>query len=392
MRDDGGDRSATAIDRIAGAAACLLVAALATGLTSAPATADELDQMFERILANPRDVEANLAYARAAEARGELRKALTTYERVLQLDPGQPEASEGLWRIRRLLEPASTTIVVEAGVGYESNPTEQSQPRFYEESGSVFAAARLRDERRMGEYRWRSDVAGYGIWYPDADTVNNAGVDASFGPLIPVGDGAYSVRPAVVGSLEWLDQSFLYGEAGASLSFEGRFAGAMQAIELRGVWRGYGSRWASDSGPVIDLLGHVAVAGLVAENDTLAIRPRLRWSGVDGKSLAGVPTEFEPGNYIELGARIDYNVRLLDWLVAGAHVGLYERWFSAAAAPGRSDREDTFFAPGASLTFTNLISYSTDFKVDYTYQRQLSNAPGRTFTDNIVTGRVIARF
>jgi tetratricopeptide (TPR) repeat protein len=392
MRNGGSGTGASAILRIALAAACLATAALALPVLSAPAAADELDTLFERVLANPRDVEANLAYARAAEGRGELRKALTTYERVLQLDPGQAEAAEGLWRIRRQLEPATTSIVVEAGVGYESNPSEEAQPRFYEESASLFAAARIRDERRLGEYRWRSDVQGYGIWYPDTDTVNNFGVGASFGPLIPVGDGAFTVRPAIVGDLEWLDQSFLYGEAGASLTFEGRFAGAMQAIELRGVWRGYGSRWASDQGPVIDLLGHFATAGLVTENDMLAIRPRLRWSGVDGKSLATVPTQFEPGNYIELGARVDYNVRLFDWLVAGTHMGIYERWFSAPAAPGRSDREDTYFAPGASLTFTNVVRYGTDLKVDYTYQRQLSNAPGRTFTDNIVTGRVIARF
>jgi tetratricopeptide (TPR) repeat protein len=387
MGNDGGGRSATAIVGIAFALLCL---AAAGGV--APAVADELDVLYARILANPRDVEANLTYARAAEARGELRKALTTYERVLLLDPGQAEASEGLWRIRRLLEPASTTIVAEAGVGYESNPTEQSQPRFYEDSASLFAAARIRDERRLGDLRWRTDVQGYGMWYPDADTVNNAGVAADVGPLFPIGDGGYTVRPAVVGALEWLDQSFLYGEAGASLTFEGRFAGAMQAVELRGVWRGYGDRWASDNGPVVDLAGHFATAGLIADRDLLAIRPRLRWSGVDGKSLATVPTEFEPGNYIELGARIDYNVRVVDWLIAGTHVGLYERWFSASAAQGRSDRQDTYFAPGASLTFTNLVTYATDFKVDYTYQRQLSNAPGRTFTNNVVTGRVIARF
>jgi tetratricopeptide (TPR) repeat protein len=390
MLDDGGETGATAIIRIALAVVCLAAACL--GAAPSPASADELDVLYAPILTNPRDVEANLAYARAAEARGELRKALTTYERVLLLDPGQADASEGLWRIRRLLEPASTTVVMEAGVGYESNPTEQSRPRFYEESASVFAAARLRDERRLGDLRWRTDVQGYGIWYPDAEIINNAGVSANVGPVLPIGDGSYTVRPALVGALEWLDQSFLYGEAGASLTFEGRFAGAMQAVELRGVWRGYGDRWASDSGPVIDLAGHFATAGLIADRDLLAIRPRLRWSGVDGKSLNVVPTQFEPGNYIELGARVDYNVRVVDWLIAGAHVGLYERWFTAAAAPGRSDREDTYFAPGASLTFTNLVSYATDFKVDYTYQRQLSNAPGRTFSNNIVTGRVIARF
>lgn len=389
MMDDGGEGSATAILRIALAAACI-VAGLS--FVPTPAEADELDVLYERILANPRDIAANLAYAREAETRGELRKALTTYERILQLEPGQSEAAEGLWRIRRALEPTSTTIIVEAGAGYESNPTEESKPRFYEDSASVFAAARLRDERRLGDLRWRTDVQGYGTWYPDAETVNNAGVSANIGPIIPVGDGAYGIRPALVGAVEWLDQSFLYGEAGASLSFEGRFAGAMQAVELRGVWRGYGDRWASDSGPVIDLAGHFATAGVIADQDLLAIRPRLRWSGVDGTSLATVPTQFEPGNYIELGARVDYNVRLLDWLAAGTHVGLYQRWFSAAAAPGRSDREDTYFAPGASLTFTNLISYSTDFRLDYTYQRQLSNAPGRTFSNNVVTGRVIARF
>jgi len=389
MVDHGGRRCAAATFLVAVAAAWPALFAVAA---TPAAAADEVEAVYERILANPRDIEANLAYARAVEARGEFRKALTTYERVLQLEPGQPEASAGLWRVRRLLEPASTTVVLEAGAGYESNPTEQSQPRFYEDSASLFAAARLRDERRLGQYRWRSELAGYGVWYPDADTINNAGLDASVGPLLPLGDSGYTFRPAVVGAVEWLDQSFLYGEAGASLTFEGRFAGAMQAIELRGVWRGYGDRWASDSGPVVDLAGHFAVAGLITEQDTLAIRPRLRWSGVDGTSLAVVPTQFEPGNYIELGARLDYNMRLLDWLVAGTHVGLYERWFSAAAAPGRSDRVDTYFAPGASLTFTNVLTHATDFKIDYTYQRQLSNAPGRTFSNNVVTGRVIARF
>ena len=144
MLDDGGEKGATAIIRIAFAVACLAAAGLVAA--PSPATADELDVLYARILTNPRDVEANLAYARAAEARGELRKALTTYERVLLLDPGQAEASEGLWRIRRLLEPASTTVVMEAGVGYESNPTEQSQ-------AALLRGQRLRLRRRAAARR-----------------------------------------------------------------------------------------------------------------------------------------------------------------------------------------------------------------------------------------------
>src|SRR5262249_25533036 len=70
-------------------------AVLAAGL-AAPALASELDALYSQVLQNPRDTELNLRFARLAEDSGNLRWALSAYERAVLNDPGNPEARSGL--------------------------------------------------------------------------------------------------------------------------------------------------------------------------------------------------------------------------------------------------------------------------------------------------------
>ena len=86
-----------------------LAAALAAALSLATAgegAADEMTDVYARIVANPVDSELNLQYALLAEGRGEYRKALAAYERVLVNDPGNEAARRGLQRVRRIIEPS----------------------------------------------------------------------------------------------------------------------------------------------------------------------------------------------------------------------------------------------------------------------------------------------
>ena len=57
--------------------------------------------VYDQILDDPGNTELNLQYALLAEGRGEYRKALGTYERILINDPSNAAAQRGLLRVRR---------------------------------------------------------------------------------------------------------------------------------------------------------------------------------------------------------------------------------------------------------------------------------------------------
>lgn len=373
-----------------------LVASVALGTWSASALAAPtpdagLRTLFRAVLANPSDLEANLAYARAAERAGERRKALATYERILLNHPGNAEARTALARIRRAVEPAWTNVTLSTGIGYNSNPLQR--PDSASRPGSVFGLidARFRDERPLGWWRWRTELFGGGSLYDKTDQMNSGYVGGVIGPLVPAA-GYGAIRPLVIGGYRWLDGTDLYGEIGGGLEFEGRFQGALQAVRLAAVWRDYGEDWSSDSGAVIDLSARLSRPALFLDNDALFFRPRVRWSDVGSDPVPFLPTQFEAGKYWEVGGRLDYRIAWTDIVTTGLGLSLYQRWFADPATAGADNRVDTYVAPGANLTLSNLMTDSVDLRFDYVYQYQSSNDAAREFDAHLVTGRIIGRF
>lgn len=359
---------------------------------AAPAASAVLPE-FAALLADPADIGLNLAYARAAEARGEWRKALATYERILVNHPGNPEALAGLAAVRRRLAPDFTNFTLEAGGGYSSNPLQLPESAGPPESAFGFAELRLRDERRIGGWRWRTQGVTGGVILEDAaDALDTFHVGADIGPVLPL-TPRIDVRPSVQAAYRALQAGTLYAEVGGAVELEGAFAGALQAVRLGAVYRDYGSAFVSDSGVVIDLAGRFARGALLFERDTLVLRPRLRYSDV-GNAAPGpfVPASLAPGEYVEAGGRVDYEVGLNDYVIVGASFTVFHRWFADPVVPGGEDREDTYLAPGAALTLTNIVSDSVDIRFDYVHQYQTSNDPLRDFDADVATARLVVRF
>ena len=86
------------------------------------ASADELDIVFGQLLAEPANPSLNLRYAELAMARGETRKALAAYERVLAQDPNNRQVIRAYNRAKRRLQPSVTAFTLSTGFVYESNP------------------------------------------------------------------------------------------------------------------------------------------------------------------------------------------------------------------------------------------------------------------------------
>src|SRR5690606_18505044 len=106
------------------AAAALLGAGAVADVRAGEPTlpGSDIALLRDRLLDDPTNTELNLQYALVAEGRGEARKALGTYERILLNDPGNAAARRGLLRVRRQLLPPETSTILTGGLRWEANP------------------------------------------------------------------------------------------------------------------------------------------------------------------------------------------------------------------------------------------------------------------------------
>ena len=110
----------------------------------------QLRQLYQQILRDPTNTELNLRYARLAESKGELRKALTAYERILINDPDNREAQTGSQQILLLLKPSFTRWTAILGGDYASNARRRN--RLFDRGSDLIGTGQLFviDERRIG--------------------------------------------------------------------------------------------------------------------------------------------------------------------------------------------------------------------------------------------------
>src|SRR6185436_16825386 len=97
--------------------------------------------------------------------RGEIRKALAAYERILAQDPNNEDAKAGIRHIQRELEPSVTRVTLLAGAQFDSNPHRLQGRDGNRYDGSFFGRLQALDERRIGALRWRSEADIYANWH-----------------------------------------------------------------------------------------------------------------------------------------------------------------------------------------------------------------------------------
>lgn len=353
------------------------------------AEAEALAEAYQRVLADPTDTEANLEYARLAEAVGQPRKALATYERVLLNEPGNGEALAALVRIRHLLQPDKTLITFETGFGYESNPLQRHDD--LESSLKAYANARIEDERRFGDTRWRTLILGNAEYFSDVSELDYAYLGAVTGPLIDVAP-RLTVNPFAGGGVSALDNEYYYSEAIAGMQFEGYLQGAYQLVRVRAGYRSFGDQSVSTDGFYADAVARWAIPEMITLDDVLVLTPHARWSGIDGIDIGPGPDDIKPGNYVSWGGRVEYFKKVADWLTLGGGVDITQTLYRDLYAPDGDKRDDVMIEPLASAVFTRALGMQTDLALDYRYQWNQSNDEMRDYDNHIVSGRIVTRF
>jgi hypothetical protein len=341
---------------------------VAVSLSAAHAQ-DDLRDLNDDILENPQDAELNLRYARLAEQQGKLRLALAAYERVLINHPDNEEAQRGFTRVRRIMEPSHTSLRVEIGARWDTNP--QNLKGSDQEAHTIFGRATVADERRLGSKRWRSNVNFLADITPEITELNYVYLGAQTGPVIDLAPNLAAVASIGAGVAS-LDGGYYYDDINAGVTLEGRKGGVSVWTRFRAGWRNYSEESTAEQGVYAELIGGVSVPRVATESDTFVFVPWVRWSDIEGSAFNFLNEEIAPDQYTEYGAEANYYYAASDHVILSVGALAYDRYYTRTTV-GTDERHDTYVAPQASVTLRNALPCECSLRVTYRYRHNSSN-------------------
>jgi hypothetical protein len=371
------------------AATFLLIA----GAPAAPVLADELATLSAQILNSPTDVSLNLRYAALAEQDGLPRLALAAYERVIAVDPSNPTAKAGLNRVRVALEPNLTQIDAELEAVYETNPLAASRGANGEFQTRFDVT--VKDERRLGQVRWRSLLQGDALYHTEQSSLNYGYLGFLTGPLINLTPNV-RLHTAVGASVAGLGKQLYYWQALGALTLEFGAASATQSIQLRAGYRQYDPSFISDQGFFADATGQFTLPDL-SSGTALLLSPWVRYSNVGGSITTGVggglPNIVTPGTYVDVGGKAEIQQKINGWLTVAGNVTFSGKQYLIDLVPATTTKRlDLRTEPGASIILPRLIGGKADVRFDYTYLLNDSNDNAHDFADQRFSLSLSGRF
>lgn len=374
---------------------CIASLIVGASLTTASYGAEqpELRQIFEQILRDPTNPNLNFRYARLAIQKGELRKALAAYERILAKDPNNTEARIGIANIKRLLRPQRTTGVVVFGVQFESNPSHFNFNSSANDDLILFGRGQITDERRIGNLRWRTEGDLFVNWHKEFRTLDFGNIGFRTGPILDISKD-WRVRPALGGAFAWLDGSRFFNEANFALEFESGTSGPLKSITVRGAYDFLGRKFSARDAYQISVNPRLIFDKVGTKSGLLVLNPFYRFNSVNGSGAIGTGPTGDPFplRFHQLGIRADYFVPLSRKVTVGVNFTVDHKRFTRIVTFGTTQRRDTFLSPGAQLVLVAPVLRNNDVIFSYKFEHNISNDRFERYDNHIVGVRFQWRF
>lgn len=360
---------------------------------SYPAGADSLRDVYERLLQDPGDTALNLRYAKLALEKGELRKALAAYERILARDPNNEDAKAGLARVQRLLKPDFTQFVVVTGAQFESNPRryDSSVPR--KRDGVFFGRLQITNERKFGDLRLRTIGDAFANAHINIRDLDFGFASVQSGPLVPAFSG-WQLYPFVAGAYSWFDGNTFQWRGGVGVALENEGEGWLRSVGVRGDYSFIGQSFSSKDAYVIEVNARFVKSGAILKKGIVSVSPIYRYNGVQGKGDPnfGPLGDLYPLTYHQLGGRIDYFYQVAPVITLNVHFGAEYRHYFEQVTFEKKNRRDIFMAPGAQVIWTGLFKNRADVIFSYRFEYNTSNDSFQRYTNHILGVRMLWRF
>ena len=167
---------------------------------------DALRAIFLRLIKNPADLEVNVSYAKLAEKRGHIGRALATYERLALLDPKNKRWKDNIERLRDLARPPETTIAAVFGGRFDVNGPVNADGVGNRAEYNASMVLTLDHKRSVEGRKYQAT----GLLFADGNFKFEASdlilVALQVGPLFKISE-SWQLRPAILAERSTTDRS-----------------------------------------------------------------------------------------------------------------------------------------------------------------------------------------
>jgi hypothetical protein len=385
---------------LAGAAISLLLSpAVSFGQSAAPG--DNSLPLFESLLSNANDIQANLAYAQSLQAAGRNDEARQIYRKVLGLDPNNPTATTALATLGpggQLAQPAQTDFTLRWGGAFETN-VPRRPPTFSNNDGWVgFGELTVNDIRQLGDVLLQSNFDVYSNANTHFPSVEITYVAADTGPIFDLGANG-KLRVAIGG--EYLLQGsmvvqpngghgtrkFTYDALDAIFNYFPPQPMPLQSVNVLVGYDDFTHDQEFRSGVVLRTTAPMVFPELTPWHTQLVVTPGFTYNGAQQSFGAPRPARYNEINVDMLSLTPLATKQLGSDTVFGKLGFFADAQFYDSRDPTQSssDRQDQRIIPLAGIRLVNFMGTGVQVDFDYRYDKNFSNDPSERFEDHIIS-------
>lgn len=386
--------------------ACLVGAAISLLLSPAVSFGqvtladDNSLALFENLLGNANDIQANLTYAQSLQAAGRTEEARAIYRKILGLSPNNPTATAALASLGPSAQPikqSQTDFTFRWGGAFETN-VPRRPPTFSNNDGFVgFGELTVNDIRQLGDVLLQSNFDVYSNANTHFPSVEISYLAADTGPIFDLGPSG-KLRVAIGG--EFLLQGsmvvqpnggngtrkFTYDSLNAIFNYFPPQPMPLQSVNVLVGYNDFTHDQEFRSGVVLRTTAPMVFSELTPWHTQLIATPGFIYNGAQQPN-PGFP---RPAHYSEINADLLTLTPLATNQLASSTVfgklGLFadaQFYDSRDPTQSSSNRQDQRIIPLAGIRLVNFMGTPVQVDLDYRYDRNFSNDPSERFEDHI---------
>ena len=354
-------------------------------LTKVKKSIDALRAIFLRLIKNPADLEVNVSYAKLAEKRGHIGRALATYERLALLDPKNKRWKDNIERLRDLARPPETTIAAVFGGRFDVNGPVNADGVGNRSEYNASMVLTLDHKRSVEGLKYQAT----GLLFADGNFKFESSdlilVALQVGPLFKISK-SWQLRPAILAERSTTDRTTRGGNlffrnslswsAGTLFNFANLDEGPIRTVDTSLYFVGFDNETNGRDAIVFTSSSGLGFQGF-RKSDQWGLTPDFTFNGARG----GTGTDGFRDLFYVVGFNLDYEIQVLENFRFGPTFSYHYKDYLSYEPGGSSKRDDHNFVTGLQASASEIIP-KIELLGTYSYERNISRTPTETYRNH----------
>ena len=345
---------------------------------------DALRAIFLRLIKNPADLEVNVLYAKLAEKRGKLGRALATYERLALLDPKNKRWKDNIERLRDLARPPETTIAAVFGGRFDVNGPVNADGVGNRAEYNASMVLTLDHKRSVEGRKYQAT----GLLFADGNFKFEASdlilVALQVGPLFKISE-SWQLRPAILAERSTTDRtargnlvfrSSLSWSAGTLFNFANLDEGPIRTVDTSLYFVGFDNETNGKDAIVFTSSSGLGFQGF-RKSDQWGLTPDFTFNGARG----GTGTDGFRDLFYVVGFNLDYEMQVSENIRFGPTFSYHYKDYLNYQPGGSAKRDDHNFVTGLQASASEIIP-KIELLGTYSYERNISRTTTETYRNH----------